>query len=74
MPLNVELIARLAHIDEKLDDMHTELGDLPKLVKKLEDKLRQHIRLVEETQKSLEDVVRFRATKVVPTEEKTKKI
>jgi len=62
MPSNVELIARLAHIDEKLDDMHTELGDLPKLVKKLEDKLRQHIRLVEETQKSLEDVVRFRAT------------
>lgn len=62
MPSNIELIARLAHIDEKLDDMHAELGDLPKLVKKLEEKLRQRMRLVEETQKALEDVVHFRAT------------
>lgn len=62
MPSNVELIARLAHIDEKLDDMHAELGDLPKLVKKLEDKLRQHMRQVEETQKALEDIAHYRTT------------
>ncbi|MCX7929829.1 MAG: hypothetical protein N2663_03805, partial [Chlorobi bacterium] len=62
MPTNAEHIARLAHIDEKLDDMHAELGDLPKLVKKLEDKLRQHIRLVEETQKALDDIAHYRST------------
>ncbi len=62
MPTNVELIARLAHIDEKLDDMHEELGELPKLVKKLEDKVRQRMRLVEETQKSLEEIEHFRTT------------
>lgn len=60
MPSNVELIARLAHIDEKLDDMHAELGDLPKLVKKLEDKVRQRMRLVEETEKALADIAHFR--------------
>ncbi|MCS6999438.1 MAG: C4-type zinc ribbon domain-containing protein [Bacteroidota bacterium] len=61
MPSNVELIARLAYIDEKLDDMHAELGDLPKLVKKLEDKLRHRMRLVEETQKALNDIAHFRS-------------
>lgn len=60
MPSNVELIARLAYIDAKLDEMHTELGDLPKQVKKLEEKLRQRLRLVEETQKALEDVAHYR--------------
>ncbi|GIV54439.1 MAG: hypothetical protein KatS3mg039_0957 [Candidatus Kapaibacterium sp.] len=62
MPTNVELIARLAHIDEKLDDMHEELGELPKQVKKLEDKLRQRRRLVEETQKALEEIEHYRTT------------
>lgn len=62
MPTNVELIARLARIDEKLDDMHEELGELPKLVKKLEDKLRQRMRLVEETRKALEELEHYRTT------------
>lgn len=62
MPSNIELIARLAHIDEKLDDMHAELGDLPKLVKKLEEKLRQQMRLVQETKKALEDLAHYRTT------------
>ena len=60
MDSDVQRIAALSQIDEKLDEMHEDLGDLPKQVKKLELKLREQVALVEATQKALSDIEHFR--------------
>lgn len=60
METDVQRIAALAHIDEKLDEMHEELGDLPKEVKRLETLVRERTTAVEETQAALAEIAAHR--------------
>ncbi len=61
MDTDVQRIAALAHIDEKLDAMHEELGDLPKQVKKLELTVRECTVAVEGSQAALTEIENFRS-------------
>lgn len=73
MDSDVQRMAALAHIDEKLDEMHEELGDLPKQVKKLESTLRDQVAQVESTQKALADIEHFRNQSHIVLQEFTDK-
>ncbi len=69
MENDVQRIAALAHVDEKLDEMHEELGDLPKQVKKLEGLVRERSNAVEATQGELTAAENFRSTSNVMLQE-----
>ncbi len=69
MDNDVQRIAALAHVDEKLDEMHEELGDLPKQVKKLETLVRERTQTAEATQTALSDIENFRSTSHVMLQE-----
>ncbi|MBL7999069.1 MAG: hypothetical protein JNL32_10575 [Candidatus Kapabacteria bacterium] len=66
---DIERIAALAQIDEKLDEMHEELGDLPKEVKRQEIIVRDKTSVVEETQAQLGEIDQFRANAAVTFQE-----
>jgi len=61
MQVQIQFIAQLAEIDEQMDEIHQELGDLPGEVKEAEKKLRQKNSLVEETQGLLDELLDFRS-------------
>lgn len=61
MNTDIQRIATLSLIDEKLDEMHEDLGDLPKEVKKLEKQVRILSTGLEETQSQLDEIALHRA-------------
>ncbi|MBX7155356.1 MAG: C4-type zinc ribbon domain-containing protein [Candidatus Kapaibacterium sp.] len=73
METDIQRIAALAHIDEKLDEMHEELGDLPKEVKKLEAAVRERMRLVEQTETSLQEIASHKSNTHITFQEFTDK-
>lgn len=56
---DIELIAKLSQIDEKLDEMHDELGDLPKEVKRLENLYKEKKKNIDSLQDELDSLVKF---------------
>ncbi len=69
MENDIQRLAALAHVDEKLDEMHEELGDLPKQVKKLEGIVRECSATVEATQTALAECESQRSTMNVMLQE-----
>jgi predicted nucleic acid-binding Zn-ribbon protein len=66
-------LARLAHVDSLLDDLHDDLGDLPVQVKYHEDIVRDRTLDAERTQTALRDIDHLRSTAHVTMQELTDK-
>lgn len=60
MTEQITLLAKLAAVDRRLDELHDELGDLPREVKKLESHVRDKAMAVEATEAKLADVRHLR--------------
>jgi len=73
METDIQRIAALAHIDEKLDEMHDELGDLPKEVKKLEQIVRERLKIVQQTEVSLQEIATHKSNTHITFQEFTDK-
>jgi predicted nucleic acid-binding Zn-ribbon protein len=65
----ITLLAHLAVIDVRLDELHDELGDLPQEVKALELVVREKVLAVEGTQAKLNDLEHLRGTGHVSMQE-----
>lgn len=73
MEQQINLLAQLAAVDEQLDELHDELGDLPQEVKKLEAIMREKLAAVEVTQNALNELDHLRGTAHVTMQESTDK-
>jgi predicted nucleic acid-binding Zn-ribbon protein len=69
MEQQIQLLAQLAAVDEQLDELHDELGDLPQEVKKLETLVKERLMEVETTNQALADLDHLRATAHVTMQE-----
>lgn len=65
----IKLLAHLAAIDARLDDLHDELGDLPAEVKKLEQNVRTRMLAAEEMQARVKEVEHLQGTGHVTIQE-----
>lgn len=73
MESQIHGIAILAYVDELLDEMHEEFGDLPDRVKEKERKAAELKKVVQETEQILADIKKFVSTsKVTLVELKSK--
>ena len=61
MKSELQNMAELAVIDQKLDDLQEDCGDLPKKIKKLERQFYEEVATVKETEQILGDVNKFKA-------------
>ncbi|MFP4528959.1 MAG: hypothetical protein ACLFQX_10435, partial [Candidatus Kapaibacterium sp.] len=62
MDSQIEYISALALVDEIMDDLEEEYGDLPEQLKKLQDKVNEKEKLAEETEGILTDIRKFCST------------
>ncbi len=69
MEQQIQLLAQLAAVDEQLDELHDELGDLPQEVKKLETLVKERLMEVEVTNQALADLDHLRGTAHVTMQE-----
>lgn len=69
MTEHIALIAKLAAVDTHLDELRDELGDLPIIVKGLEEKVKGFALIVEGTQAQLDEIEHLRGTAHVTTQE-----
>jgi uncharacterized protein len=69
MEHQITLLARLAAIDAQLDELHDDLGDLPQIVKKHENIVREKTMVVEATQQALRDLEHVVGNAHVTTQE-----
>lgn len=69
MEQQIQLLAQLAAVDEQLDELHDELGDLPQEVKKLETLVKERLMEVEATNQALADLDHLRGTAHVTMQE-----
>lgn len=69
MEQQIQLLAQLAAVDEQLDELHDELGDLPQEVKKLETLVKERLMEVEATNQAIADLDHLRATAHVTMQE-----
>lgn len=60
MTEQITLLAKLAAVDRRLDELHDELGDLPREVKKLEANVRDKAMAVEATEAKLSEIRHLR--------------
>lgn len=73
METQAQYLASLAYVDRRLDDLQEELGDLPEVVRNLDDKLKSAKAMVDETTDILSEIKKFcSTTKVTLVELKTK--
>lgn len=62
MESQIHVIAALAYLDERLDELQEEFGDLPQKVKEKEEKANSAKALVDETKGILEEIKKFCST------------
>lgn len=73
METQIHLIAALAYVDKRLDELEEDFGDLPEIVSELEQKIKKKRALVEETKGILSEIKKFcSTTKVTLVELKSK--
>jgi predicted nucleic acid-binding Zn-ribbon protein len=60
MTPHITLLAKLAAVDTRLDELHDELGDLPEEVKTLEDLVKGKTLAVQGTEEKLQEVRHLR--------------
>ncbi|MCO6466233.1 MAG: hypothetical protein J5I53_06425 [Bradyrhizobiaceae bacterium] len=65
----ITLLAQLAAIDMRLDELHDELGDLPREVKALELAVRDRLSAVEATKAKIDEIEQLRGTGHVTMQE-----
>lgn len=61
MKSELQYLAELAIIDQKLDELHEDCGDLPQIIKKLEKKVNDLDMLVRETEQYITDMKKFKS-------------
>ncbi len=61
MKSELQYLAELAIIDQKLDELHEDCGDLPQIIKKLEKKANDIETMVHETEQILADLKKFKS-------------
>ena len=69
MSTQMTLVAKLAVIDSRLDELHDELGDLPAEVKRLEDIVHEKKDAVDATQAKVDEIVSLRGNASVHKQE-----
>lgn len=65
----ISLLAQLSAVDAQLDDLHDDLGDLPQIVKRHENIVRERMQTAEATQQALRDLEHTRGTAHVTLQE-----
>jgi uncharacterized protein len=61
MKSELQYLAELAIVDQKLDELQDDCGDLPLIIKKLEKKVYDLDNIVKETEQIISDVKKFKA-------------